>query len=441
MKANAITAAALGAVLLFGACGCGVTGMGREALLRPPKTMGAEAELEQLIELAAGGSYTLKYPKNGSNRNAIIMRDLDGDGVDEAIAFFRKQDNDAGVHMLVMFKKDEHWNAANDVHVANPDVDCVDFADLDTGNTLEILVGYTTYAEANSLQVYTYQAGVVSKYAEGEQNYTNFYCGFMDNSGKSKVVSLYEGKAHMLEYDSARNALFVQASIAIDSKVVSYKNVTFTELNKGVNGLLMDGVLPGGMNTQVLYYDQQQGVLLNPLYKENMENITQRSRELLSACFDNDMGYEIPNIQSRSAGDDGDGDADFVVWNRFVVSDNNDYKLETARRTVVNYPYAYTVTISPDRAEDSFTFQTRDNGAILSFFETDADNPLFEIRVFKLADWESGKNTEKYQLIRKDNSCAYTFRNYHRNTPSAPEDDDIKNAFSLLDRGVIGTVG
>lgn len=442
MKAKTITAAVLGASILFGTCGCGITDLSKDSLLHPPKTMGAEAEIEQLIADAAGGIYTLKYPKSGNNRNAIIMRDLDGDSIDEAIAFFRKRDNDTGVHMLVMYKKDEHWNAANDIHVGNTDVDCVDFADLDTGNTLEILVGYTTFTQSvNSLQVYTYQSGTVSKFSEEEQNYTTFYCGFLDNSGKSKVITIYEGNANMLEYDSARNALYMQASAPIDSNVVSYKNVTFTELNKGVNGLLMDGVLTGGgMNTQVLYYDQQQGVLLNPLFKQNVENITQRSKELLSHCFGDNMEYEIPSITDRSTEEDGVTDADFVSWNRFVVSDGNDYKLEPSRSTVINYPYAYAVAIPANRTLDSFDFLTRDNGAILSFFETSAENPLFEIRVFKIADWEAGNNTEKYQLIRKDNSYAYTFRNYHRNTPAAPDDDTIKNAFSPLDKGIIGNI-
>ena len=107
MLRKVIAAATIGALLLGGSCGCSIADLSRDNLLRPPKSMGDEAEIEQLIASTAKDGYTLKYPKSGSNRSAIIMHDLDNDNVDEAIAFFREKDGSTGVHMLVMYVSDD----------------------------------------------------------------------------------------------------------------------------------------------------------------------------------------------------------------------------------------------------------------------------------------------------------------------------------------------
>lgn len=104
-----IIAAALGSLLLCSAGGCGFMELDLADALRPPKTLGDEAAIEKLISDAAKGSYTLKYPKNGSYRSAIIMNDLDGDDTAEAIAFFRGKDETTRLHMLVMRENEGKW--------------------------------------------------------------------------------------------------------------------------------------------------------------------------------------------------------------------------------------------------------------------------------------------------------------------------------------------
>ena len=142
-------------------CGCNIADLSFEESLRPPRTMGDEAEIEKLISKTAGSNYTLKYPKSGSYRSAIIMNDLNGDGVDEAIAFFKGKDETAGVHMLLMYDQDGEWKTSGDYVTETTDVDCVDFADIDENDGLEIIVGYTTYTpNVNFLACYTYSNGV-----------------------------------------------------------------------------------------------------------------------------------------------------------------------------------------------------------------------------------------------------------------------------------------
>ena len=103
MSLKKIAAAAMAAIMAAALCGCDFNDLGSDGMLRPPKTMGDEAEIEQLISKSANKSgYILKYPKSGTHRSAIVFEDLDLDDGLEAVAFFRNKDDLTAVHMLIM---------------------------------------------------------------------------------------------------------------------------------------------------------------------------------------------------------------------------------------------------------------------------------------------------------------------------------------------------
>ncbi len=447
MKLKSVAAAALGAALLCLTAGCSITDIGKEDLLRPPKTMGDEAEIEALISKTAPNGYTLKYPKSGNYRSAIIMRDINGDNVSEAIAFFREKDSAAGVHMLMMCDIDGDWEVTGDFVTETADVDCVDFADINENDSQEIVVGYATYtSNVNFLSVYSYENGKTNTVDSG-QNYSAFYCGNFDGSGKSNIITLSlfttenEAKATMLAYNSSRGALVTKAAASMDPNVVSYQNMTQTELGDGVKGLVIDGTLSGGeLNTQVVYYNKTKKALENPLYKEKKVNPTQRVSSILSADIGNDLKYEIPTVSTlpynKSSGEF--TAADQVIWNNFSLEHE---ELVPVQRTVANYNYAYTIKIPETWEQGSFTALLNESGEemrVCEWADKKVGETFFEIRVFKVADWDKGLGSGKYTLIYKDNRYAYTFINHSPESEMAMENDQIKTAFSLLDKTLTG---
>ena len=441
MKRRLTAAAALGAALLLSAGGCDITNLSKEDMLRPPKTMGDEAEIEKLISKTAKGPYTLKYPKSGSYRSAIVMHDINGDNVDEAIAFFRDKEGSAGVHMLVMYENDGKWNISADFVNESTDVDSLDFADIDQSSGQEILVGYATYATGvNFLTAYTFQNGTTNA-IETNQNYSAFYCGNLDNSGKNKVITLSlfspknEAKATLLEYDSKGKTLFAKASAAMDPNIISYKNAVFTDLGDNLRGLVVDGALASGeLNTQVIYFSKPLNILRNPLYKDKSPNPTQRSSAVYSSDINNDMKVKIPTVSTlpyhKSSG--AFTAAEQVLWNNFSVEKET---LLPAQRTAANYQYNYTINIPETWAAGSFSALLNEDGDVMTVCEWQNDTvgeKLFEVKVFKVAEWDKGKNAGDYVLLYKDNRYAYTFRNFHTQSSLALGDDEIKTAFSLL---------
>ena len=435
-----LTAALLGAVVLVSAGGCNFMELSLEDALRPPKTMGDEAEIEQLISNSAKGGYTLKYPKNGNYRSAIIMRDLDGDKADEAIAFFHGKDETAKIHMLVMNEADGKWQIAGDYVTETTDVDCVDFSNITESPELEILVGYTTYTpNVNFLSCYTYSNGTTSTIQAG-QSYSAFYCGSLDNSGKDGVMTLNlftadnEAKATLLEYDKEKRMLFAKASVSMDPNVVKFRHVVFGELEDNVKGIVVDGAYASDeLVTQAIYFNNNLAVLRNPLYRERYKNPTLRTVSVYSEDVDNDRIVDIPTVEKLpSAGvDSAVKITDKVTRNTFspageTLNRKNDY--------AINFDYGFLVKIPATWQSGTYTAAVENTS--MKFFAWQGKklgSELFEIRSFDAAAWDQGKDNDGYTVIYRDNRYAYAFRNETvADSPFYLTDNEIKTAFSVL---------
>ena len=435
-----LSAALLGAVVLVSAGGCNFMELSLEDALRPPKTMGDEAEIEQLISNSAKGGYTLKYPKNGNYRSAIIMRDLDGDKADEAIAFFHGKDETAKIHMLLMNEADGKWQIAGDYVTETTDVDCVDFSNITESPELEILVGYTTYTpNVNFLSCYTYSNGTTSTIQAG-QSYSAFYCGSLDNSGKDGVMTLNlftadnEAKATLLEYDKEKRMLFAKASVSMDPNVVKFRHVVFGELEDNVKGIVVDGAYASDeLVTQAIYFNNDLAVLRNPLYRERYKNPTLRTVSVYSEDVDNDRIVDIPTVEKLpSAGvDSAVKITDKVTRNTFspageTLNRKNDY--------AINFDYGFLVKIPATWQSGTYTAAVENTS--MKFFawqDKKLGSELFEIRSFDAAAWDQGKDNDGYTVIYRDNRYAYAFRNETvADSPFYLTDNEIKTAFSVL---------
>ncbi len=435
-----LTAALLGAVVLVSAGGCNFMELSLEDALRPPKTMGDEAEIEQLISNSAKGGYTLKYPKNGNYRSAIIMRDLDGDKADEAIAFFHGKDETAKIHMLVMNESDGKWQIAGDYVTETTDVDCVDFSNITESPELEILVGYTTYTpNVNFLSCYTYSNGTTSTIQAG-QSYSAFYCGSLDNSGMDGVMTLNlftadnEAKATLLEYDKEKRMMFAKASVSMDPNVVKFRHVVFGELEDNVKGIVVDGAYASDeLVTQAIYFNNDLAVLRNPLYRERYKNPTLRTVSVYSEDVDNDRIVDIPTVEKLpSAGvDSAVKITDKVTRNTFspaaeTLNRKNDY--------AINFDYGFLVKIPATWQSGTYTAAVENTSMkFYAWQDKKLGSELFEIRSFDAAAWDQGKDNDGYTVIYRDNRYAYAFRNETvADSPFYLTDNEIKTAFSVL---------
>ena len=127
MKKFLITAASL--ILCFVFSGCNVLEMDTEALMKPPVFTEEQEKLNAALTEVIGESYVLRYPETGELNSAFIFKDLDGDGTEEAMAFYSVYDESTRINVLK--KTEKSWVSVYEAAGFYGDIESVNFAKIE----------------------------------------------------------------------------------------------------------------------------------------------------------------------------------------------------------------------------------------------------------------------------------------------------------------------
>lgn len=102
MNVHVVKKVILAALALLFCSGCSLSY--GDGLLALPKLPGEYVQLQKQIDQILGSGATYAVAETGANRQAVQLADLNADGVDEAIAFFRTDD---GAYQIYAFRQTE----------------------------------------------------------------------------------------------------------------------------------------------------------------------------------------------------------------------------------------------------------------------------------------------------------------------------------------------
>ena len=102
--------------------------------------------------LNEGAEYSA--PRSGSNRQSIQLRDLDGDGVDEVIAFFSIP-SDSTLVIYIFQMSDGDYTIATTIEGVGTAFDSVRYVDMDGDGILEIVVGWQMGEALRHMSIYS----------------------------------------------------------------------------------------------------------------------------------------------------------------------------------------------------------------------------------------------------------------------------------------------
>lgn len=285
----------LAAVLL---CGCTPFDSEVSDLLRAPKLTGEMQPVQKALEQSLTGNYTLVFPSSGEYRSAIIMRDIDVDGVNEAVAFYSTTiDNTVNIHIAVVDQIDGKWTVTSQQNLVGSDVERVMFDDLDSDGTQEILVGWNIYGNVDKkLCVYEYKGS--SMITILSQSYTSFItCDLNDDFSKDILVLNLNTTTALSQasyYSVSENEINEIGRCSLDGSVTAYYDPVVSKTNDGRFCVYIDAAKGAGLITEMIYFED--GILVNPFYDpENpAESPTLRTSIVTSKDFDGDGIVEVP---------------------------------------------------------------------------------------------------------------------------------------------------
>ena len=70
--------------------------------MKPPAFAGTDEELLNAFTLAAGESTVYCTPLNGDYKSAVIVEDVDGDRIDEALIFYKLKSGQGTVRLNLL---------------------------------------------------------------------------------------------------------------------------------------------------------------------------------------------------------------------------------------------------------------------------------------------------------------------------------------------------
>jgi len=124
-----------------------------EDLYSLPEPAGEYLQLQTLIDAETSGGSEYAAPTGGSNRQSIQLIDLDGDGADEAIVFFRDAQNN--LRICVYSASGGAYAQVLTIEGHGTSVGRVEYADLTGSGVSEIVVAWQIGSGLRMLRVYS----------------------------------------------------------------------------------------------------------------------------------------------------------------------------------------------------------------------------------------------------------------------------------------------
>ena len=396
------------------------------SLMQPPKSSGDLVEIEEALS-AVSANYELSYPSTGDYRNAIIIRDLNYDGKNEAIAFYQTSDNQTiTVHINILAYDKGEWDSKYDSILNASGIDRVEFHDVCADKTQEIFVGCKLYnAQEQQLNVYKYENKNITLLTE--ETYTNYCVGNLGASTKPQVVlftianqvqdSATVQKSSQIKKQVSAKLLSLSyedtvpvtlGTVAFDSNIVSFASMSVSPIAEDKSGVFVDAIVDSNaMITEVFYYNDT----LKTLFYNKRANSTDKTyRDSLIGCkdIDNDGVIEIPKTyvcQGYETNVSADEKVYFTEW--YGVKGKQLGERETcgfinnADNYFLNTPATWLGIITVQR-----NFDNRER----VFYEWDFEKrtygeELFKIKVFLKSNFK--KNNSNYKKIAEDDEYVY----------------------------------
>ena len=208
--------------LLFCLSGCMFRGS--DELFAIPRTSETYQKLQDSIQKVMGSAVAIS-PISGGNTQTIQLVDLDGDGIQEALAFYRDNSTDWPLKIAI-FKQNEEGEYALSAQIqgAGTDIESIEYKDLVDGKELELLVSWQVTPTVHTLVAYRVQDNQVAELMRN--GYSRYIATDLNGDEKAEVLLVQMGSGNQMVnraelYVGADGAMELQSSAPLSEGVGS----------------------------------------------------------------------------------------------------------------------------------------------------------------------------------------------------------------------------
>ena len=408
--------------LMLAAClvlsGCSA-GLAAENMMKPPKAAGDGGEIQIAMTERLGEQISLRFPRSGEQRSAVVRADIDADGAEEAVAFYRLAAESSGAHMIVLDQSEKDgWHIVGEDDGGGGEIDRVFFADINGDGIEDIITGWSFYSGASCIiKACSYQGGAlldipVYQVSEtGEQStaiYTEMVTGDFDRDGTDDILSVFLNKQSQqavvnlfIHQGSSLTGEYMASacSTELDGSVAQYLKAQTGNITETITGMVLDGCISEGRYcTELVYYNPSTTQLTTPLNDpETRAAMFVRSCNTVSEDINGDGVTELPRDELLPGYEESDSGALYLTeWHCYLSGSSTQELLATFIRReqscciVFKDSWRGSVTV---RLDSSF-----DTGRVLYLHEVlpdgSAGREIMRIKAFTSAEWEEESSWE-----------------------------------------------
>ena len=313
---------ALGMVLALAGCTMPKLTLDPEELYALPELPARYTTLNQQLNAIQESGAEYAAPVSGSNIQPVQMVDLDGDGREEALAFFRQSDGEKPLKIYVFTDNGNSYTQTAVIEGSGLAVYSIAYSDMNGDGRMEIIVGWRVSMDLQALAVYALEPGGARELARS--NYVKYAVADLNGDGMQELTVFranQDGVGAADCYLWKNGALTLSSTIRVSMTMAELSQqgkVTVGTLRSGEPALFVTGVAEGmRAMTDVLLLrgGELNNAVLSPTTGVSGES--SRFRALYPADINGDGVTEVPRTAALY-GEELEGDtAQRVDWISF----------------------------------------------------------------------------------------------------------------------------
>ena len=321
-------------LLMFSLSGC--MRVTADELYSLPRVSEEYLRLQSQINVILNQGAEFSPPAGGPNRQAVQLKDLSGNGLNEVLAFFSIP-GESKLKIVIFKMIDGDYTVAETVEGVGEAFESVRYADMDGDGVLEIIVGWQMGAALKYFSIYSikdFHAVLLAR-----EEYSEITVFDLTGDGTADVVALrlptQDAGATALLYSLMQDGEIVNSEARLSSGIEAISRVQTGKLTDSVSAVFVEseGRYEAGNHISIVtdIFALQNGIFTNITIKgSGISEETVRSR-MHSSDIDKDGVIKVPIPRLLKA--QSDTPYHVIDWYAFSSKGNVQLALTTYHNT------------------------------------------------------------------------------------------------------------
>ena len=433
---------ALGMVLALAGCTMPKLTLDPEELYALPELPERYTALNKQLSAIQESGAEYAAPVSGSNIQPVQMVDLDGDGREEALAFFRQSDGEKPLKIYVFTDNGDSYAQTAVIEGSGLAVYSIAYSDMNGDGRMEIIVGWRVSMELQALAVYALEPDGARELMR--TNYVKYAVADLNSDGTQEMTVFRAdqdgvGAADCYVWKNGTLALGSTIRVSMTMAELSQQGkVTVGTLRSGEPALFVTGVADSARAiTDVLLLRNSE--LSNSVLSltTGVSRESSRFRSLYPMDINGDGITEIPRTVPLSPGEQETDVSQRVDWISYDAAGTASRVLSTYHAMedgwYLQLPEGWAESILVGRSAST------DETSVTFYMESDAEDDQGYAALLRITAL-SGSNRERLAvrtgrfILGRNDGVIYVGELLKGNEEwdYSVTEDEVRNAFSLI---------